>query len=398
MNQQDTQEDGAQRDRPDSGAEQAAEDSAAADETTPVDASMAEEPEATEASTAPTQARGPRSWPGLLALLISLAAAGTVAYLWSQQQVQREALGRVEALQNETRALDERFDRLGERLDTLRDADRRLDETLGFLRDDIASQRQRLQELPDRLGRLEKALEEVPGVADEARSAWLLAEAEYYLRLANAQLSLARRPAVARRALELADEKLRDAGDPGLTRVRAELADEITALKALPDPDAEGIALRLGSLARSLNELPMARQTPGSFGREAVGDDRLSGLQRAWAAVRQAFASLVRIKPTDDRVTPLRSAAEEALLLRSMETELALARLAVLRAEGQLYRDALAGVIRSLEEHFDTEAGSVRSTIEQLESLQSRELPESMPDISGSLQMLLRVTGGAGAR
>lgn len=339
-----------------------------------------------------------RSWIGALALLISLAAAGGAAYLWWQQQGQRESLNRIGGLQDDARKLETKLSGLEDRLDRLLETDERLAIDMASVRENLSSQRLQLDELPLRVGRLERALEDVPGVADQARATWLLSEAEYYLRVGNAQLTLARNPVVALRALELADEKLRDVGDPGLTRVRAMLADEITALRAMPDPDAEGIALRLGSLARSLNELPFARQQPGTFGRDNVADAELTGLDRAWAAIKNAFLSLVRVKSTNEDVMPLRTAAEESLLLRSMETELALARLALIRGEGDLFRDALDGVDLALRQYFDMNDNAVVGTLDQIAELRGADLPESLPDISGSLQLLLRIGTGAAAQ
>ena len=254
-----------------------------------------------------------------------MALAGT-AYLWTQLQTQQAELARVETVPGEARELGIRLDGLRDQIDNLRAVDERGDDEVESLRQDLAGQRRQLDELPLRIGRLERALDEVPGVADKARSAWLLAEAEYYMRIANAQLSLARNPDIALRALELSDEKLRDIGDPGLTRVRAMLADEMTALRSLPRPDAEGIALRLASIGRSLGELPLSRQSPDAFGQDATAGEGETGLKRAWKVIKDAFLSLIRVKRTDEAIQTLRTAGEESLLLRSMETEISMAR------------------------------------------------------------------------
>ncbi len=345
----------------------------------------------------PAESQRPARWPAWLALLLSLAAAGGAAYLWWQQQSNARQLAGLDALRAELRELNARVDGNRELTELLQQADERQAAALAELRQELASQRRLLDEWPLRIGRLERALENVPGVADKARTAWLLSEAEYYLRIANAQLSLARNPDVALRALELADEQLRDVGDPALTRVRAVLADEITALKALPRPDAEGIALRLGSLSRGLAALPLRRETPERFG-HAPAERESSGMERAWRAIRNALLSLVRVKRTDAATRPLRTTAEESLLLRSLQTELELARLALIRGEGHLYRDALDSVAANLEQYFDLEAQPVQAALEQLGELRAAELPERLPDISASLRLLLDLVGGELAR
>ncbi len=100
--------------------------------------------------------------------------------------------------------------------------------------------------------------------------------------------------------------------------------------------------------------------------------------------------SVVRIKRTDEVVAPLRTEIEESILLRGMETSLDVARLALIRGNARLYRDALAGVDDRLQRHFDLQDRSVRGAREQLAELAGAQLPESLPDISASLNLLLR--------
>ena len=224
---------------------------------------------------------------------------------------------------------------------------------------------------------------------------WLLAEAEYYLRIGNAQLNLAANVDVALRALELADEKLRDLGDPGLTRVRSKLADEITALKGVPRPDAEGIVLTLGSLARNLENLPMARQAPGRFGSPQAPDEKKSGLARAWEAIVNALRSIISVKRSDATVTPLRSPAEESMLIRILDMELQIARLALIRGESGLYRQSLQDASSRLQRYFDQDSNQVRVALATIDDLADADLPDDLPDISGSLFLLNSLAGEA---
>jgi uroporphyrin-3 C-methyltransferase len=346
---------------------------------------------AADAATPASQLRRTPAWPGWLALLIAVVGAGGVGYLWwTQQQKQGSELARLEALDTTTETTNRELKSLTDQLATLSRSGDDLKRDVGGLDERIASQQRQLDELPLRLSRLERAVDELPGIANASRAAWLISEAEYYLRIANAQLQLARNPDVALRALELADEKLRDIADPGLTPVRARLADEMTALRALPRPDVEGTVLAIGSLARSLDALPMSRQAPERFGQDQSMSDE-AGWARAWARIRAALLSLVRIKQTDEAVTPLRTPAEESLLLRRLESQLELARLALLQGDAALYRALLDDVKTSLRRHFDTDAPPVRAAINELSELSDIDLPTELPDISGSLEMLQRL-------
>ncbi len=332
---------------------------------------------------------------GWFALLVALLAAAGAGYLWQEQRKQAATNAEVARLTENLRARDQELAQLQDQFAELLSTEASQAEDLSGLLGQVDSQGRRLDEIPLRVGRLERALENVPGVADQARSAWLLAEAEYYLRIANAQLGLARNVDIALRALELADEKLRDVGDPGLTRVRSVLADEVTALRAVPRPDSEGIALRLGSLARSLESLPLSQQTPERYAQDYREEEGNSGWQRALQSTKTALLSVIRVKRTDESVIPMRTEAEESLLRRGMETELDIARLALIRGDRAVYQDALAGVTERLERHFDTDAQAVKAAREQLLQLAEAKLPESLPDISASLNLLLKLGSGS---
>ena len=216
--------------------------------------------------------------------------------------------------------------------------------------------------------------------------------------MANAQLNLAGNVAVSLRALELADNQLRDLADPALTPVREAIANEQAALRAVPQPDAEGIVLTLGSLARSLESLPLANTAPGEYrgGEQAPTEE--SGWRRAWRVVIDSLKSIISVKRDDQGITPLLTEAEESMLIRSLDVDLQIARLAVIRNEGELYRAAIDSVDDRLRAYFDTGATEVRAMLETLDELRQAELPEELPDVSGSLRALLNAPGGDAAQ
>ena len=116
--------------------------------------------------------------------------------------------------------------------------------------------------LPARIDTLQESVERFAAAGDKVRAAWLLAEAEHYMRIANAQLGLAGDVDVAQTSLGLADDTLRELNEPRLIPVRKLLAKEINDLKAVPRPHTEGIVLTLGSLADSLEGLPLKNAMP----------------------------------------------------------------------------------------------------------------------------------------
>jgi len=326
----------------------------------------------------------------LVALGVSVAVAG---YVWVEQ---RSGIGqRVSELREDAGAKSSELAALKARLDEVSTGRRLLDDDMDRLRERVTRETEALGELPGRVEQLEETVERFVGVGDKVRAAWLLAEAEHYMRIANAQLGLAGDVGVAQTALGLADDALRELNEPRLTPVRKLLADEISSLKAVPRPDTEGIVLTLGSLADDLDTLRLKSAAPEEF-RAAPEKPAapLTGFDRALAATRAALASLVSVRRVDDPVSPLLSEAEKTVLIRSLDLELQLARLAIMRGDAGMYRRSVEAAAERLREHFDLSSPDVQAASESLNELAAARLPEELPDISGSLDALLRLSAG----
>ncbi len=352
---------------------------------------------ATPAIPAEAAAR-PRAWSTLFALLALAVSAASAGYAFWSGRAPATDPG-IEALKADLAARTSALDALGARLDELTTARRNLEDEFSRLGGQFASDSEALQTLPDRVSQIEQSIARFVGVGDGVRAAWLLSEAEHYMRIANAQLGLAGDTGVAQTALALADETLRELADPRLTPVRKRLSQEMQALRAVPQPDVEGIVLSLGNLADRLERFPARHRAPESFrGTPAETPAELTGTDRALMALRNAFRSLVSVRRTDVPVTPLLPEADHALLVRSLDIELQIARLALMRGDAGMFRRSLAAATSRLEQNFDTTAREVQAALATLEELADTELPEGLPDISGSLAALLEVTAGDDAR
>jgi uroporphyrin-III C-methyltransferase len=308
---------------------------------------------------------------------------------------QRSGVGlRVSELRTEMAARGSELAALSARVEESAAARRRVEDDLDRLDSRVNRDLEAMATLPARLAAVETSVQRFVGTGDRVRAAWLLAEAEHYIRIANAQLGLAGDVEVAQTALGLADDTLRELDDPKLTPVRRLLAEELAGLKAVPRPDVEGIVLTLGTLSSTLDELPLKQSAPRRFRAEAEAPARkLEGWDRAWAAIRNAFFSLVNVRRTDSPVSPLLSDAEQSVVVRSLDLELQLARLAIMRDDAGMYRRSVEAAMDRVRQNFDVSAPEVEATLVTLKDLATAELPEELPDISGSLATLLKVTG-----
>jgi uroporphyrin-3 C-methyltransferase len=279
------------------------------------------------------------------------------------------------------------------RLSAIEDRLQRERDDLSRLAQKVGAENSAEDSLTGRVMRLEEAMAKMPG-GERVRFMWLLEQAEYFMRMANAQESLAGDSASAMTALRIADEHLRDAADPRLTPVRKLVASEIAALRAVPRVDTEGMVLKLATLADALGKLPRKQMAPPAFKPTPVPlPADASGWDRAIQALRAAFLSVVSVRRTDEPTATLLTDESAVAILRSLEIELQLARLALMRGQPAVFRSSLAALRRDLRQYFDTGSPAGVNALAVLDELMRAPLPENLPDVSASLTELLRVKG-----
>ena len=327
----------------------------------------------------PAKAAAPRG--GRLALLLAVIALAASGAQWLGLAGNKEF----------QRVRSEDLARTQRRLNNLEDRIQRERDDLNRLAEKVGVESTTEDSLAGRITRLEDTLARLPGGKD-VRFLWLIEQAEYFMRIANAQENLAGNSTGALTALAIADEYLRDTTDPRISAARKLLAGEMAALRAVPRVDTEGAILKLGSLGESLPQLPRRQTAPAQFAPEpAAPPPTASGLERAADALRNAFFSIVSVRRTDVPTATLLTDEAATLLTRSLELELQMARLAMLRADTAAFRTSMAALRRDLDKYFDTATPAGAAALATLDELAGMKMPESLPDISGSLAELLRV-------
>ncbi len=293
-------------------------------------------------------------------------------------------------------SLDETDTAAADALARVRAEQRALQDGLQDVNDNVAALRERgaglgerLDALPGRFAALEARLDAVQGGSFDARGTLLRSEAEYYLTVANTELTLVGVYASAVTALELADSRLAEIGAPELAPVREAIAGELIALKSLRLPDIEGIVFSLGRLASRADELPLREDLPLTLSSDADAElDAEPGLARLWLAVKRTLLDVVRVERREEPVPQALSAAERALARSRLEVELELARIAALRGDGQAFLSGLEVAIAVLERDFDVEAAEVEGALALLGELRGFDIDPERPNITGSLNLL----------
>jgi uroporphyrin-3 C-methyltransferase len=246
-----------------------------------------------------------------------------------------------------------------------------------------------LEAMPGRLAAVEASMASLQGISTGARDAWLLAEAEYYMQIANAQLQLAGNPQLASLALTHADERIIQLADPRLTGVRQALSDELRSLEVLEKPDTAGITLTLSSLAGVVDSLPLRQEVVvhEDDASPAINPE-VTGVDRAMASVRNAVSGIVSVRRTDEAMQPLIAPEAQYFLRANLALQLQAARLAVLRGEEVVFRQSLDDADGWISEYYDADSTAVRSARETIAEISSSVFNVTLPDISQSLRLL----------
>ncbi len=328
---------------------------------------------------------------GVAGIALTVAAVALILASWA---VWQRWMADDDTADPAVTALERGVDATRKRLDSLEQAVSGIQATAGQAKSDVAgldgelaaSQRE-LETLSPRIATLESSMASLAGVSQGARNAWLVAEAEYYMQIANAQLQLAGNPELAALALKMADERIAQLSDPGLTEVRRALAAELASLDALEKPDIEGVSLTLASLARVVETLPLAG-TDEAPAEAAAGDDETSGAGRAWSSVKNAMSGLVRVTPPDQARVPQLSPDTEFFLRSNIALQLQAARLALLRGEQSIFEQTLDDTSALLRDYFDNRSAPVTSARETIAEIRGTTFSVGTPDISESLRLL----------
>jgi len=330
------------------------------------------------------------AWIAFLVALIALAAAGYTAWHNWQGANDTTVDDAVSRLDSRITTSAQSLASLEAQVADLGTRDPGVDADISALRSDVGSLDERtrlLSSLPPRLSTLESSVASLAGVSEGARDAWILAESEYYMQIANAQLQLANNPHLASLALRMADERIVQLANPALTGVRRAISDELASLDVMEKPDIEGATLTLASLARVVESLPLASDAESEEEATETDPDQ-SGPSRAWASVKSALSGLVKVTPPERAKLIQLSPDAEFFLRNNIALQLQSARLALLRGEQAIFEQTLDDTSALLSEYFDTGSASVSGALETIAEIRGHVFTTVTPDISESLRLL----------
>ncbi len=323
-------------------------------------------------------ASGAVAW---LALLLGLALAGGA--VWSVQEIHKQAAavdGRLAGLEESSGQDQETLDALSRRLQ------KQLKTGLGKVRSEMVDQAQQVAAVEVQLA---EARAELSRFSATDRDSWLVAEAQYLLRLANQRLIMAGDVAAAQLLLGSADNILRELGDVGLHDVRGAVAADLAAVRAVPKVDVEGIYLRLSALIEQADklvifELPEKEAQPT----RELEDDWQQRLQRGYEEAASKLSDYIVIRRRDVPMEALMDPQWEGLVRQNLRMLLEQAQVALLSGNQVLYRESLERSQHWVKQFFDSDEAASRAMAQEISQLQGLTVAIELPDISRSLRAL----------
>jgi uroporphyrin-3 C-methyltransferase/uroporphyrinogen III methyltransferase/synthase len=260
------------------------------------------------------------------------------------------------------------------------------------------------------------ALEQMYQDISKNRDEWALSEIEQVLSTASQQLQLAGNVQGALIALQNADRSLSRSDKPQFITIRRAIARDIDKLKALPQVDQAGIALRLDNVIGQIDNLPLLADekpaepiaranahvnAPAKAGKPARGaaaapaqaapeemslgrrmtDTWRNWSQEMWDDMRQ----LIRVRTVDTPDALMLSPGESYFVRENLKLRLLNARLALLSRNEGTFRDDLTSAQQTLARYFDTKARSTQAALALLRQVQANNVTIEVPDLSESL-------------
>lgn len=317
----------------------------------------------------------------LLILVLALGAGGW--FLWQGQK----------GIAAQTRGLSQQLDSV--------------DQQLGQRNNNLDQRLQQLQQSLDKQqGTLARHSREIDHNAQALLSAghrshtdWLLAEAEYLLRIANQRLQVEQDFHGALKLLQQADQVLSRTDDPGVFPVRKALAQEEMALRSVQDVDRTGLYLKLEAALHSIaaiNEKALVKPIPAANQKAAkvAGKTKQNGAASPWQAIADSLERVIVIRRLDQPVKPLPDPTQSAYLRLDLRLRLQQAEIALLRGDSRVYQTALHSALHELQQWFDDSQPQVAALKSTIEALARQPINPKLPDISPSLRLLkARIAG-----
>lgn len=320
---------------------------------------------------APEDRRGKQTGPILGAIAIALAIAlGAGLYYYGQQQAQSQDAATL-ALQEQLAELKQSQLQEKQQLESLLQQQGKALEAADRQQTSLIRQLNELQE-------------KVATISGSDAKTWLLAQADFLVKMAGRKLWSDQDVTTAATLLKSADASLADMNDPSLIDVRRALTEDISTLSAVSQVDFDGIILKLNQLSNQVDNLRLADNNIDDSPMDADSNELSSSLSewrqnltKSWHSFMSDFMTIRR---RDSSAEPLLAPNQDVYLRENIRSRLLVAAQAVPRHQDEVYKQSLETISTWVRAYFDVNDPSTKAFLDELESLSQQSISMDVPD------------------
>jgi uroporphyrin-3 C-methyltransferase len=240
---------------------------------------------------------------------------------------------------------------------------------------------------------LDDVQQKVATISGSDAKTWLLAQADYLVKLAGRKLWSDQDVTTAAALLKSADASLADMNDPSLITARRAITDDIASLSGVTQVDYDGIILKVNQLANQVDNLRLADNNDDGSPMDDDDSGELSSslsewrvnLQKSWQNFMDNF---ITVRRRDETAVPLLAPNQDVYLRENIRSRLLVAAQAVPRHQDETYKQALDNVSTWVRAYYDTEDATTKSFLEEIDKLSQQSISMDIPDTLQSQAIL----------
>ena len=314
---------------------------------------------------------------GAIAIAIALAVAGGVYHYGTSQATSQTAAS--ESLANQLQTLQQQQATQQHAFSTQ-------------LAQQTAALQNALKQQAILTRQLDEVQDKVASLSGSDAQAWLLAQADFLVKMAGRKLWSDQDVTTAAALLKTADASLSDMNDPSVIPVRRALTDDIANLAKVSQVDYDGIILKLNQLSNSIDNLRLSDNYSDDSPMDSDNGE-LSGtltkwrqnLVKSWDSFMDSF---ITIRRRDETAIPLLAPNQDIYLRENIRSQLLVAAQAVPRHQQEIYKQALETVSTWVRAYYDTDDESTKAFLAELDTLLDQNINMDLPESLQSQALL----------
>ncbi|WP_045464513.1 uroporphyrinogen-III C-methyltransferase [Vibrio hyugaensis] len=236
------------------------------------------------------------------------------------------------------------------------------------------------------LGQQRKSIESlqlaVADVKGRRPNDWLLAEADYLVKLAGRKLFLEHDVESATQLMESADQRIAALNDPSLVGLRKAMANDITKLRVVPLVDRDGLVLRLTALQQQVDKLPLANALlpeAAAVEKQQVSEDMANWQDNLMTSLKDFSENFITFRTRDGNVIPLLSPQQHFYLKENIKAKIETAIKSVYQEQGEIYTTSLETADKWAMAFFNQDDNSVKEFNKSLSQLSKQDIEVEYP-------------------